>query len=401
MKPLHICQIATVDMSVGLLLADQIQMLAAMGHRVTAVCAPGANVERLRAQGMTIETVPMRRELAPAADLRSLWQLARLFRRRRFDVVHSHTPKAGLIGPLAARVAGVPLVLHTIHGLMFHDGMQLARQAPFWFAERLTSAAAHHLLSQSAEDVETACRTGLCLRRNITYLGNGIDVERFAPRPRAEGLDARAKAGLSSGDFVLGFVGRLVAEKGVLELLEMTRSLAAIHPRMKLLVVGPEEKDQSDSLSIAALKGLQTDGKVVFTGFQGDMPPWYSAMDMFVLPSHREGVPRAAMEAAAMGLPIVASDIRGCREVVLGGKTGLLCRVRDVPALSTAVDRLIRDDALRRRFGAAGAAHIRERFDRRMVHDRLRAVYEKLAGGGIRGRAGAPRALAAPEVKRV
>ncbi len=181
---LRIAQVATSDVSVRLLLLDQIKALEADGHHVVAVCAPGPWVESVRRAGVNVETVPMEREIAPLRDLRSTGALARLFRQHKFDVVHTHTPKAGLIGPLAARMAKVPHIVHTIHGLLFHDRMPRLRQAFFWVPEKITATFCDRLLSQSREDMERAVRSRLCSRKNIAYLGNGIDVAHFAPQAK-------------------------------------------------------------------------------------------------------------------------------------------------------------------------------------------------------------------------
>jgi len=146
MRALKIAQVATSDASIRLLLLDHIEALAAAGHEVTAVCAPGQWTEDLRTRGITVAAVPMNREMTPLADLQALGGLTRLFRNKKFDVVHTHTPKAGLLGPLAARLAGVPVVVHTIHGLLFHDRMPAAAQCLFWLPEKFTAALAHRLL---------------------------------------------------------------------------------------------------------------------------------------------------------------------------------------------------------------------------------------------------------------
>src|SRR6266849_3615406 len=178
---LKIAQVATADVSIRLLLLDQIKALEADGHEVVAVCAPGPWVEHVRSEGVTVQTVPMVREMAPLHDVRSVAALVRCFRQHKFDVVHTHTPKAGLIGPIAARLARVPQVVHTVHGLLFHDRMTRSRQTIFWVPEKITATLCDRLLSQSREDMERAVRSRLCSGRKIAYLGNGIDVARFAP----------------------------------------------------------------------------------------------------------------------------------------------------------------------------------------------------------------------------
>jgi len=379
--PLKIAQVATADCSIRLLLLDHIRCLEGQEHRLTAVCAPGPWTCELRESGIDLETVPMAREPHPFRDLKCLLALYRLFRRRRFDVVHSHTVKAGLLAPLAARLAGVPVVLHTIHGLLFHDRLSRARRSLFWLAEKFTATFADHLLSQSREDVGVAIRSRLCPPGNITYLGNGIDVRRFSPQAVGDGrARLRQSFGFRETDFVVGCVARLVCEKGCRELFAAAEQLIGRHPEIKFLVIGLEESDQNDALPAAEISSLGRRG-VAFAGWREDMPECYAAMDLFLLPSHREGIPRACMEAAAMERPVIATDIRGCREVVRHGETGLLVPLKDVGAIVAAVEELFADRARTAAMGRLGREHILKNFDHRRVLDRLCAFYAGLENG--------------------
>lgn len=374
---LKIAQVATSGISVRLLLLDQIKALEADGHEVLAICAQDPWVEAARDAGVKVETISMEREISPLRDVRSLLALTQLFRRHKFDVVHTHTPKAGLIGPIAARLAGVPRVVHTIHGLLFHDRMPRSSQAFFWLPEKITAMFCHHLLSQSREDMERAIRSHLCDANKIFYLGNGIDVEYFAPSSQ----DVRAKKlreiGLESSDFVVGSVGRLVREKGFMELFAAAEILRARHPQFRFVVIGPREKDQNDALDIPYMEDLQRRGVVHFVNWCDDMRAWYAAMDIFVLPSYREGIPRACMEASAMMRPVVATDIRGCREIVLDGETGLLVPPRDVSALVEQIERLYRETSLAKRMGTLGRQHIVKNFRIKDVCSRLCNFYRQ------------------------
>ena len=377
---LRIAQVATSDVSVKLLLLDQIKALEADGHQVTAVCAPGPWVGSVRGAGVTVQTVPMMREISSLSDFNSMRALARFFRQQKFDVVHTHTPKAGLIGPIAARLARIPRVVHTVHGLLFHDRMGRLPQTIFWIPEKLTATFCDRLLSQSREDVERAVRTRLCARNKIAYLGNGIDVARFAPQATYDRTVKLREVGLQATDFVVGSVGRLVKEKGFMELFAAAETLNSRCPQIKFVVIGPRETDQNDALAAGYLDDLQRRGVVRFVNWCDDMRPWYAAMDIFALPSYREGIPRACMEAAAMMRPIVASDIRGCREVVLNGDTGLLVPPRDVPRLVSAIERLREDHNWAARMGEQARQHIVKNFNIKDVCRRLCEFYAQLGG---------------------
>lgn len=375
---LKIAQVATSDMSVRLLLLDQIKALEADGHEVVAICAPGRWVETVRDAGVRVETVPIEREIAPLRDARSLLALRECFRRHKFDVVHTHTPKAGLIGPLAAQLAGVPHVVHTIHGLLFHDRMSRWRQALFWLPEKFTAAFSDQLLSQSREDIERAIRSKLCVPEKIDYLGNGIDLDWFAPPSDYDRAAKRREVGINELDFVVGSVGRLVKEKGYMDLFAAAEKLSTRWPQIKFLVIGPREADQNDALDPSYMDQLQRLGIVRFVNWADDMRPWYAAMDIFVLPSYREGIPRACMEAATMMRPVIASDIRGCREVVLNGETGLLIPPGDSASLADAIERLYRDRALATKMGDQARQRIVSNFNSKDVCRRLCAFYAQL-----------------------
>lgn len=373
---MRVAQVATADSSIRLLLAGQVAVLRSQGYEVDAVCAPGPFVSEVRQSGVVVHEVPMSRRVRPDLDLVSLAALTRLFRREQYDVVHTHTPKAGLLGPLAARLAGVPFVMHTVHGFLFHDEMPWSRRAAFRAVERFTAASVDQLLFQSAEDLDVARRWRLLPQDRLTYLGNGIDTRWFDP-VKAEGARAamRRSLGLRDDDVVVGTVGRLVYEKGYREFFEATRRLLARHADVQVVVVGGVEPDQSDAVRPEEIARLEATGRVRFLGLRRDVRELYAAMDLFVLASHREGIPRALMEACALRVPVIATDIRGCREVVDAGRTGVLVPVRDAAALFEAMSAAVTDLAAARRLGDAARQRILDRFDERQVNERLLAAY--------------------------
>jgi len=364
---------------VRVLLMNQIKVLQRQGHEVVAVCAPGPWVESLRNEGVPVELVKMARELNPVRDLFSLLKLIRCFRKYNFDVVHTHTPKAGLLGPIAAKLAGVPVVVHTIHGLLFHDGMPRWKRLLYWFPEKITAAFSDLLLSQSLEDVSVAQHSGLCSAAKINYLGNGIEVSKFSSSETSrERHLARRELGILDTDIVIGSVGRLVYDKGFGELFAAASQLVQKHKDLKFIIIGPEEPDQRDAVRKSEIEALSRTGSVFFLHWRDDLSRWYATMDMFVLPSHREGVPRACMEASAMGVPVITTNIRGCREVVKPNETGILVPVKDCEALIVAIESLVCDESKRIRLGREGRRHILKNFDQELVVERLRSFYSTI-----------------------
>lgn len=377
---IRVAQVATTAISIRFLLSDHIQRLLSEGFEVDAVCAPDASLPHVERQGIRVRTIPFVREPSPAEDLVALRALQKLFRERRYDIVHSHTPKAGLLAPVAARLAGTPTIIHTVHGLLFHDRSRPSERLLGAACEFWTARFAHRLLSQSREDIDVMRRLHMKRSSRVEYIGNGIDITRFRPpedaRVRAR---TRAELGILPDQVVVGMVGRLVREKGFVEFASAMQQVMRQHAEARVLIVGPIDEGQSDGLSPRELLAQLDPSRTTCLGHRDDLPELYAAMNIFALPSYREGVPRTLMEASSMGLPVVASNIRGCREVVRASESGLLCEPRDVPSLVDALTRLVADPKLRARFGAAGTRHIAEHFDSRVVLDRLARYYQRLA----------------------
>ena len=378
----RVAHITTVDVSLHLLLLNQLLSIEEQGYKVTGISSPGDHVSVIEATGIQHIAVPMTRNFTPLADLVSLWRLYRILSRERFEIVHTHNPKPGLLGQLAAKMAGVPIIVNTIHGFYFHDGM-----SPFWqrFYILMEKIAARHsdaILSQNREDVLTAIDKGICSPDKIKYLGNGIDIHRFdRARVSAKAIARKRKEfNIDASRPVVGFTGRLVTEKGVLELLQAARLILDKISDVQFVFVGPIDREKPDALTPAVAKKYGVANACIFTGMCQDMPELYGLMDVFVLPSHREGFPRSPMEASAMSVPCVVTNIRGCREAVEHNRNGLLVPLGDVNALAIAILRLLSDRDLAQRMGEAGREMAKARFDEQQVFDKIKAEYTHLLG---------------------
>jgi glycosyltransferase involved in cell wall biosynthesis len=378
--PIKVAHVTTIDMSLRYLLLNQLRAIAAEGYEVVGISAAGPDVPTVEAAGVRHIEVPMTRRLSPVADLVSLLRLYQVMRRERFTIVHTHTPKPNLLGQAAARLARVPVVMSTVHGFYFHDDMAPRWRRFYVFMEKIAARCSDLILSQNSEDVATAVREGIAPRSKIRLLGNGIDVTRFdRGRISAETRAAlRRELEIAEGAPVVGFVGRLVAEKGILELFEAARAVLDALPAARFLVVGPTDHHKTDALSPDHAKKYGVEKAFVFTGLRQDMPEMYSLMDVFVLPSHREGFPRSPMEASAMGVPTIVTDVRGCRETVRHGVNGLLFPKQDARALAAALVEVLGDPARAAALGEGGLQMARERFDERRVFQIVLDAYEQL-----------------------
>ena len=378
-RPPRLIHITTTDMSLDWLLGPQLEAFAAAGYEVIGASAPGPHVAAIEARGIRHEALAhATRAMAPHRDLQALLELRALFRRLRPTIVHTHNPKPGVYGRLAGRAADVPIVVNTVHGLYAIPEDPWPRRAVVYGLEHVAARCSLAELVQNPEDLETLARLGVP-RDKLVHLGNGVDLSRFDPATIAPGTRERLRAELRVDDdtVLVGAVGRLVEEKGYLELFAAATMLRRIAPAVAIVVVGPDDPDKTDALDRDAVAAAERAG-VRFLGRRDDVADLYAAFDLYVLASWREGFPRSAMEAAAMGLPIVATDIRGCREVVDHGATGELVPVRDAVALADAIAALAGDQPRRARLGAAASAKARRDFDQQRVIDRTLETYERL-----------------------
>lgn len=378
-KP-RVAHVTTVDLSLRYLLLNQLERIQGEGYEVFGISADGPDVPVVEAAGIRHFAVPMTRRITPIADLRCLWTLVQIMRRERFDVVHTHTPKAGLLGQLAARIAGVPIVANTLHGFYFHDDMKPWLRRFYIWMERVAAKCSDTILSQNREDMATAVAERIAKPEQMKWLGNGIDVARFDRQrlPDTTLEDLRREIRIDSQAPVIGFVGRLVEEKGILDLLEAAKVVVLAIPNAQFLIVGPYDDDKPDALRPDVAERYGVAANCRFVGMRDDMPELYALMDVLVLPSYREGFPRAPMEASAMGIPTLVTDIRGCREAVDHGDNGLLFPVGDADALARALIELLGDEGRRAQMGAAGRRIAEERFDEQRVFDRVLSEYERL-----------------------
>ena len=375
----RLVHLTAADISLALLLGPQLRAFAAEGMEVIGVSAPGPFVDQL--EGWGIRHVPLAhssRSVSPGDDLLAIPELIRVFRALQPDIVHTHNPKPGLFGRLAARAVGVPGIVNTVHGLYATAEDPLPRRAVVYALERVAAACSHVELVQNPDDVATLRRLGVP-SDHLVLLGNGVDLERFQPRRTIEDIDrARRELGVDPSAVVAGTVGRLVWGKGFKELFAAATRMRAVRPEVVFVVVGPIDEAKGDTLTDADLAEATALGNVVFTGHRDDVELLYPGFDLFVLPSHREGFPRSAMEAAASGLPVVATDIRGCRQVVDNGVNGFLVPLLDVDALTAAIADLARDPARRGTMGARSRAKAESEFDDRQVIETTLDAYRRL-----------------------
>jgi glycosyltransferase involved in cell wall biosynthesis len=376
----RIVHVATTDITLALLLGPQLRAFTDAGYEVIVASAPGPYVEKITSWGIRHEPLAhATRSMAPRQDAQALFELRTLFRRLTPDLVHTHNPKTGIYGRIAARLARVPAVVNTVHGLYAVPEDTWAKRAVVYSLERSASTCSDAELLVSVEDFDVLRRLRVP-ERKLHLLGNGVDLARFDPErvaPRRV-ADLRCSFGAGPDDIVCGVVGRLVWEKGYREVFEAAARLRTRVPNVRVVVVGPDEPEKDDAITREDIARAEREGGVRFLGMRDDVEDLYAAMDLYVLASYREGFPRSAMEAAAMRLPLVVTNVRGCRQVVDDGVTGTTIPMGDAVALADAVAAIAEDDAARLAMGQASRAKAVLEFDERKVIDTTLGVYERL-----------------------
>ncbi|MBN2470719.1 MAG: glycosyltransferase family 4 protein [Anaerolineae bacterium] len=384
--------IVTVPLSL-VFFSGQLRFMQARGFDIHVMSSPGELLDRYAGQeAVTPHAVEMPRRITPVQDLLAVRQIWQVLRAEKPVIVHGHTPKGGLLGMIAAWLAHVPVRVYQVRGLPFLGAAGLKR-ALLRGTEQVSCLLAHRVICNSASNLEVIVSEGICPRHKATVLlngsGNGVDAEgRFNPAryPDARGR-IRQQFGIPHDAVVIGFVGRMVHDKGVDEMIAAWQMLREDYPQLHLLFVGSyEPQDPIAEQSRAAITG---DERIHVTGLlpSWDVPPYYLAMDVMTLPSHREGFPNVVLEAGAMGLPVVATRIPGCVDALKEGETGALVPVDDADSLAHALERYVADVDLRAAHGQAGQVRARHDFRPEAIWEALHLEYEGLleqAGWGRR-----------------
>jgi glycosyltransferase involved in cell wall biosynthesis len=357
----------TIDASLAKLLATELTAAVEAGYSVFGISAPGKYVAEIEALGVRHIPLPsLTRSWSLRSDLSAIRELWRALGQLELDVLHTHTPKAGVMGRVIGRLRGVPIVVNTCHGLPATAADPMTKRLGVYVVEAVAAQFSDAELFQNTEDHRLISR--IRFGRPTEVVGNGVDLDRFSFDP-LERARVRAALGIADKQLVVGAVGRRVAEKGMVEFAEAANQLG---DRATFWWVGPQDDDKPDALS-EDLSG------VTFLGERSDMAAIYSAIDIFVLPSHREGFPRSAMEAAACGRPLILTDIRGSREVGEAGVEALFVPPRDPAALANTLAELISDPARRIELGRAARARAARGFDQRGVAGKSFRTYRSVA----------------------
>lgn len=373
-----LAHITTVPLTLGFI-RGQVDYMQRQGFEIHAVSSPSEELVAFgSSQQIEAHAVEMPRKVSPLHDLSAVRQLIRVLRTLRPIIVHAHTPKGGLLGMISAWLARVPVRIYHIRGMPYMTATG-RRRILLKTTERISCKLAHKVFCVSHSIRDVAIRDGICPAEKIVVFGggsgNGVDSSgRFKPAQfsRAERNAMRQRFGIQDNALVIGFVGRIVRDKGVEDLSAAWSSIRQSYPFARLVFVGPLEPQ--DAISKDTLATLMGDKRVLFTGSVADTSTMYPVFDLVVLPTYREGFPNVPLEAAAMELAVVATDIPGCIDAIRDGVTGTLVPPRDAKALRIAIERYLDDPELRERHGRAGRERVLREFRQ---EDIWKAIYQE------------------------
>jgi len=373
-----VMHVATVDSTVRFLLLPFLLNLQKRGYQVSAACKTETWRSDIERENISLHNIQnFTRHITPIHDIFALWELFGLFRRVKPTIVHTHTPKANFLGRTAARLAGVPIVIGMEHGFYFWN--MTGPERAFHIALcRFSALISDKTIVINRHDFDLALRERIIEKNKLVLFpsGLGVNPDRFK---KIEANNTSLKSELNMGEdvVVVAFIGRLNVEKGCRELIQAMGQVHADFPNIYLLFIGPSEDRMKEELEKLVLM-MNIKNKVRFLGERDDIPQLLAISDMLVLPSYREGLGMVLLEAAAAGKPVVTTNIRGCRDVVIHGETGLLVPPRAVEELADAILDLLRDADKRKRMGDAARQRIAEKFDQNLFFAQTNNLYDQL-----------------------
>jgi len=383
LKNRRILVLTTVPETARAFLLPQLKDLREHGAQVhLATGEKGCSLPELADLEIIEHRLPLERAISPFKDLRAMFTIIRLCRKYRFDLIHTHTLKASLVGQLGARFAGVPVRVETAHGTRYMPDLPFFVRTAILWSERLAAQQAHRVWVLNQEDFDFFKSHHLAKDDALHLLGKGgigVDLARFRPDglTLAQRYKYRQSLGLPGDAMVAGFVGRLVKDKGVRELIEAWPSIIKVVPTAHLLIVTAQLESECSN-EVIDRECLQKLPNTIILTNRTDMPELFNCVDVLVLPSYREGFSRVILEASACGVPVIASDVRGCRDAVVNGLTGILIPPHNAAKVTEAVINLLQDNARSTQLGQQARLYAEKYFDQNVVIEHIRTTYETL-----------------------
>jgi glycosyltransferase involved in cell wall biosynthesis len=379
-------RITTVPISLEKLLSGQLHFMTDY-YEVIGVSSGGEKLDLVaQKENIRVQAIELTRKITPLKDLKAVFDLYRFLKKEKPFIVHSHTPKAGTIGMLAAKLAGIPHRLHTVAGLPLLEATGKKRKV-LDFVEKITYSCATKVYPNSNGLKDIIIQNRYCAADKLKVLANGssngIDTLHFNPELISEAQKAslRNQLGIQQNDLVFIFVGRLVKDKGINELITAFDQLSQTNSQVKLLLVGRYEPDL-DPLKPVTLALIESNKAIISAGYQIDVRPFFSIAQALVFPSYREGFPNVVMQASAMSLPCIVSNINGCNEIVIEGQNGFIIPVKSEQAIFEAMQKFSNQPQLLQDLSKKARELIVLRYEQRIVWQAILEEYEKLELNG-------------------
>lgn len=379
-KP-KLIRITTVPSSLKILLKGQLHFMSQNGFEVLGVSSDGMDLDEVREnESVEVQAIEMTRTISPLKDLKSLWSFYKLCKKEKPQIVHSHTPKAGIIGMLGAKLAGVPYRLHTVAGLPLMEAIGTKRKV-LDMVEKLTYRCATNVYPNSKGLYDFILNNKFTSSEKLKVIANGssngINTSFFNPLEITDAQISKtlSDCNISSEDFIFIFVGRLVGDKGVNELIKAFSSIG--REDVKLLLVGAQEPEL-DPLLPETLNTINTNPNIISVGFQKDVRPFFSIAHCLVFPSYREGFPNVVMQAGSMMLPAIVSDINGCNEIIVNGENGLIIPVKDSESIENSMKELLANPDLLSKMINNSRKMIQERYEHTIIWHSLLNEYKEI-----------------------
>lgn len=379
MKKIKVLHISNTDFFMSKLMLNKIQGLKDRGYEVHAMSRPGEFIEAIKKE-VIFHPLEIAREISIFKDIKCILQLTRFLKNEKFDIVHTHSSKAGIIGRIAAKLSNTPITIHTAHGLPFYQGQGAIKYNIYRYIERLTGKITSAILSQNKEDMEKILKYKIGTKDNVFFEGNGVNIKKIDETQKQIYKNKLVKELNIQNHTTIGFYARIEPVKGHLYFLEAFEHVVKKYPNTICLMAGSnlglDASYHQKVLDKIAELGLTENIKLL--GFRNDIYNILSVTDIVVLPSQKEGLPRIVMEAMTFKKPVIGTDVLGTREIVKNGYNGLLIPYANVEKLDEALCTLIANVELRKDFGENGRRFIEENFNEDKVIERLDQIYQKL-----------------------
>ena len=382
-------RITTVPISLKYLIKGQMRFMSKNGFDVTMISAGGEEIkEVIKNEDCKHLIFPLTRKITPIQDLKAVLKLFRYLKKEKPYIVHTHTPKAGIVGMLASYLAGVPIRLHTVAGLPLMEVREVKRFV-LNFVEKLTYKCSTRVYPNSYGLKKIILKNRFTSENKLKVIGNGssngidtsyFDSELFSIK---DNEDLKTNLGIKKTDFVFNFVGRIVSDKGINELIEAFDKMSLVEENIKLLLVGPFE-DELDPLHKKTKVLINNNNKIILVGYQNDVRPYFSISNCLVFPSYREGFPNVVMQAGAMKLPSIVSDINGCNEIIENNINGLVIKLKCVSSIYNAMIKITSDKPLFNKLRLNSRDKIRIKYEREVYWGLLLNEYESIINKNLR-----------------